>query len=209
MDCLEFRRALDLYVDGELSPEAAASASVHGSECASCKRTEQELRRLRQAVKDAVLQLHPPAGLAGRIQQSLSPSKSRVGIAAIAAAVLLFLSMAALSGMPGVRASLADRMEEVAFHLDQPRTPVLEGEIVCRECELFAQYGFPVERDVQGHHGGLKTAEGKIWDFMESRASEPLIHDESLLGKRVRIYARLYRRASCLEVINYQVLPST
>ncbi|MBI1955251.1 MAG: hypothetical protein HYS38_02550 [Acidobacteria bacterium] len=96
----------------------------------------------------------------------------------------------------------------MAFHLDQPRTLVLEGEIVCRECELFAQYGSPVERDVKGHHGGLKTPEGKIWDFTESRISEPLIHDESLIGKRVRIYAKLYRRAGFLEVISYQVLQS-
>lgn len=209
MDCLEFRRVLDLYVDGELSPEAAAAAGVHGSECVSCKRTEQELRRLRQAVKDAVRQLHPPSGLADKIQQSISPKESHVRIAAIAAVVLLFLSVAALSGMPGVRASLADRMEEVAFRLDQPRTMFLEGEIACRECELFEQYGSPVERDVKGHHGGLKTPEGKIWDFMESRASEPLIHDESLIGKRVRVYARLYRRAGCLEVMSYQLLERT
>jgi len=209
MNCPEFRRVLDLYVDGELSPEAAAAASVHGSECVSCKRTEQELRRLRLIVKDAVIELHPPSGLAGKIQQAISPSRSRVNIAAIAAAVLLFLSTAAMSGMPAVRASLANRMEQVAFHLDQPRTLVLEGEIVCRECELFLQYGSPVERDVKGHHGGLKTSEGKIWDFMESRASEPLIHDESLIRKRVRVNAKLYRRAGCLEVISYQILQST
>lgn len=209
MDCLEFRRVLDLYVDGELSPEAAAAASVHGSECPSCRRTEHELRRLRQLVKEAINQHQPSPGLAGSIERAVSPRKPRVGVAVLVAAVLLFLSIAALSGMPGIRASLADRMEEVAFHLDQPRTLVLEGEIVCRECELFAQYGSPEERDVNGHHGGLKTAEGKIWDFMEGSVAEPLIHDESLIGKRAQIYAKLFRRAGCLEVMSYQVLEGT
>ncbi|MBI2819975.1 MAG: hypothetical protein HYX73_08350, partial [Acidobacteria bacterium] len=204
MDCLEFRRVLDLYVDGELSPEAAAAASTHGSECISCKRTEQELRRLRQVVKDAVVQHQAPADLADRIQKAIFPRTSRVRIAAIAAVFLLFLSIAALSGMPAVRASLANRMEQVAFHLDQPRTLVLEGEIVCRECALFLQYGSPVERDVKGHHGGLQAAEGKIWDFMEGSVAEPLIHDESLMGKRVQVLAKLFRRAGCLEVMKYQ-----
>jgi Putative zinc-finger len=67
MDCKEFRELLDLYVDGELSPEAMTAASVHLSECAPCRRVKAELLVLRRALKSVVAQHQPPPELAGNV----------------------------------------------------------------------------------------------------------------------------------------------
>lgn len=208
MDCKEFREVLDLYADSELSPEARAAAGLHLSECHACRATTEELMRLRRALKEAVAQHQPPPELVEKVRRSLVPRRRRVGVSALAAAVLLFLLLVVFGSTTSMRTALAGEMEQAAFRLDEPRELVLEGVIVCRECELFSLYGGPKERDLQGHQGALKTTGGKIWNFMEGEKASALIHDESLIGERVRVQARSYRRAGCLEVLAYQVLPS-
>jgi anti-sigma factor RsiW len=80
MDCKEFRELLDLYVDDELSPEAMASASVHSTECESCRRAKAELSRLQHTVKRVVLQYDPPADLVQRVKSvSHSAWERRMG----------------------------------------------------------------------------------------------------------------------------------
>ena len=67
MDCKEFRELLDLYVDGELSPEAMTAASVHLSECEPCRRVKAQLFLLRRALKSVVAQHQPPPELLGNV----------------------------------------------------------------------------------------------------------------------------------------------
>jgi hypothetical protein len=208
MDCKEFREVLDLYVDRELSAEATAAAGLHLGECGSCRLAADGLFQLRRAVKQAVNQNEPPPELVERIRQSLVSRRRPVGVPVIAALALALLLLL-LGSTPSVRTALASGMEHVAFRLDEPQSVVLEGVIVCRECELYSLYGGPNERDLGGHHGALKTAGGKIWTFMESEKAAVLIHDESLIGEPVRVQARVYRRAGCLEVGSYEILPST
>ncbi len=205
MDCKEIRELLDLYVDGELSADAAASASVHLSECASCRRAQEKLLQLRRAVKIAVAQHQPPADLARRIQGHLFWPWRRV----LAPALVISLAVVLLAGLGRIgsaRMYVASTMERVAFLWDTPRTLVLEGQVVCRDCELKALYGATSMCHLKGHHGALKTADGKIWNLMEGERAEQLIHSASLLGKKVRIRGRLYRRAGCMEVQSYEAL---
>ena len=49
---------------------------------------------------------------------------------------------------------------------------------------------------------------GKIWNFMENTISGPLINDDSLQGKVVRIRGKIYRRAGCVEVHSYEIVSS-
>jgi len=209
MDCKEFREVLDLHVDRELSAEAAVSAELHLRECGSCHLAAEELLRLRRALKEAVNRHQPPPGLAESVQRNLAPPVRRAGAPVLVAVPLLLLAAAVLGFTPWGRATLAGGMEQIAFQLDEPREMTVEGVVVCRECELYSLYGGPQERDRQGHHGALKTASGKIWNFMEGEKSYALIHDESLLDKRLRIRAKVYRRAGCLEVEGFEILPTT
>jgi anti-sigma factor RsiW len=68
MDCKEFRELLDLYVDGELSTEATFSARAHLQGCSACGRVEQQMVRLRAAIKRLVNEREPPSELRRKVR---------------------------------------------------------------------------------------------------------------------------------------------
>jgi len=73
VDCKEFREVLDLYADGELSPDAASAARLHLAECAPCRAAERELLRLRGALKLAVSRHEPPPQLVSAVRDISRP----------------------------------------------------------------------------------------------------------------------------------------
>jgi Putative zinc-finger len=205
MDCKNIREILDLYVDGELSPEAAVQAETHLAECAACRNTVARLDRLRQAVKTAVGRYQPPSQLVDQVRRSTISRWSRATTwVPIAAAVLLIAVLAFVA--PQIRATVADGLEVAAFHLDDSRATVMEGKLLCRDCLLKGEYGYHAMCPTRGHHGFLQTRDGKIWNILDGEASEELIHNSKLLGRTVRIHGRCFRRASSVEVDGYEVL---
>jgi hypothetical protein len=206
-DCKQMREALDLYVDGELSPEAAAAAHLHLNECMACRQAERDLLLLREGVKAAVEQHHPSDELTQWVHMRFGGSRHRRFVVALTLAAVLVITLAGVMASPTVRGFIASAMEQVAFHLDTPRTVELEGRIVCRECELKRVYGTDVIVASQGH-GALETPDGKIWNFMESRVAGPLLNDDSLQGKVIRLRGKIYRRAGCVEVESYDIVSS-
>jgi len=206
MDCQNLREVLDLYVDGELSPEASVQAEAHLAECLACRRAADCLRGLRQAVKAAVSQYQPAPQLANRVREStLSPWHRRPAWAlAVAAAALLIVAFAASAAQ--LRGTVANTLEAVAFRLDDSRSVVMEGMLLCRDCQLKKEYGYRAMCPLKGHHGALQTKDGKIWNILDGDAAEDLIHNSALLGRTVRIHGRCFRRASSLEVDSYEIL---
>lgn len=211
MDCKELREALDLYVDGELSPDGMASASAHLDECNPCRRAVDELRRLRRAVKSAVLRHQPPPEFVRRIERRFDPPRLMPAIVTAAVVALLLIMMVGVfAWSPAASGGIAAALDRAAVQLDAPRMVVLEGHLVCRDCVLEALYGAKTMCYLKGHRPALRTADGKIWTLMEGRVPAAriaaLVDDAPLDGHRVRVRGRLYRRASCLEVDSFELL---
>ncbi len=206
MDCKNLREVLDLYVDGELSPEATVQTEAHLAECHACRRAADRLQELCQAIKAAVSQYQPAPQLANRVRNStLSPWHRRAARAlAVAAAALLIVTFAVSASQ--LRGTVANTLEAAAFHLDDSRSVVMEGTLLCRDCQLKKEYGYRAMCPLRGHHGTLQTKDGKIWNILDGDASEDLIHNSALLGRTVRIHGRCFRRASSIEVDSYEVL---
>ena len=205
MDCKNIREILDLYVDGELSPEATVQAETHLAGCDSCRRTVDRLNRLRRAVKATASRYQPPLPLVTRVRQLTISRWKRPRIWVPAVAIVLLVAVSGLFA-PQVRAAIANELEVVAFHLDDSRATVMEGKLLCRDCLLKEQYGYHAMCPTGGHHGSLQTRDGKIWNILDGEASEELIHNSKLLGRMVRIHGRCFRRASSVEVESYEVL---
>lgn len=205
MDCKNIREILDLYVDGELSPEATVQAEAHVAECGACKRTVDHLNQLRQAVKATVGQYQPTSQLVTRVRQSTISSWARPSTWVSAVAAIVLVMVLGLFA-PSIRATVADELEVAAFHLDDSRVTVMEGKLLCRDCLLKDEYGYHAMCPTRGHHGSLQTKDGKIWNILDGQTSEELIHDSKLLGRTVRIHGRCFRRASSVEVDSYEVL---
>jgi Putative zinc-finger len=205
MDCKNIREILDLYVDGELSPEATVQAEAHLAECDSCRRTVDRLNRLRQAVKVSVGKYQPTAQLVAGVRKSTITAWLRPTIWGAAATAVLLLT-AAFFFTPQVRSVVANGLEFVAFHVEDSRATVMEGKLLCRECLLKDEYGYHAMCPTRGHRGSLQTKDGKVWHILDGDASEELIHNAKLLGRTVRIHGRCFRRASSIEVDTYEVL---
>jgi hypothetical protein len=81
---------------------------------------------------------------------------------------------------------------------------LLEDQVLRYAALVFASYHAMCH--LTGHHGWLGTSDGRLWRILEGKVSEELIHDSSLLGRRVRIRGRIMRKAGSIEVSDYQLL---
>jgi len=205
MDCKKLREVLDAYVDRELSADAAAQAEGHIAECGACRRAVEGLTRLREAVKTAAGKPETPVELTERVRGSVSPRWHRAAAIQAIAATLILAGLLTLF-VPIVRGAAATALDFLSLKLDDNRQLVLEGKLICRDCQLEKEYGYHAMCPLTGHHGWLATSDGRLWSILEGKVSEELIHNSSLLGRRVRIRGRIMRKAGSIEVSDYQLL---
>ena len=204
MDCKKLREVLDAYVDRELSPDAAAQAEAHIAECDACRRSAESLLRLREAVRAAAGNPEAPPQLLERVNSSISPRWHRtLAVQAVAAAVLAFTLILVV---PGVRGAAATALDYISLKLDDSREVIVEGKLLCRDCELEKEYGFHAMCPLTGHHGAIVTSDGRIWNLLEGEKSRDLIHNSSLLGRKIRVEGHMYRKAGSVAVRDYQLL---
>jgi len=201
--------------DGELSAAASAAADVHRKECPQCDRAVTRLQELKTAVRRTVNVATPPSDLDARVRpavatpwmrpfdtiMSFGPRRSAFALAVV---VVLILAVTVSTRSP-IDVSAANAMDRLALRLDDTSPVVLEGKVLCRDCELEHRYGVKASCKVLGHHGAIATADGRIWNIVEQRTSAALIHDESLLGKNVVVRGRLFRGSRALVIESYQL----
>jgi len=205
MDCKKLREVLDAYVDRELSVDARVQAEAHIAECNACRRAVENLARLREAVRAAAGKAEAPAGLLDRVRSSVSPRWSRTAAIQAIAATLVLAGVLTLF-VPTVRGAAATALDFLALKLDESRQVVLEGKLICRDCQLEKQYGYHAMCPLTGHHGWLQTSDGRLWGILEGSASEELVHNSKMLGRRVKIHGRIFRKAGSIEVSGYELL---
>jgi hypothetical protein len=204
MDCKKLREMLDAYMDRELSADAASQAEAHMAECGPCRRAVEGLTKLREAVRTAAGKPEVPPQLLTCVQSSLPPRWHRAAAIQAIAATLVLAGVLTLF-VPSVRAA-ATALDFLSLKLDDSRQVVLEGKVICRDCQLEKEYGYHAMCKLTGHHGWLQTSDGRLWGILEGNASEELIHNSSLLGRRVKIQGRYFRKAGSIAVSGYQLL---
>jgi hypothetical protein len=215
MDCKQFREVLDCYVDGELSAAAMSAADAHRRECASCARVAADVEALRRHVRRVVTAHLPPPGLEGRVRHAIRSPWMPPGLppawlaSRTAVAATLVLALAAwvgLSPSSRVQEGLVVALDRAVLSLAAAEPTVFEATVLCRDCELKKRYGEEPACDRIGHHGALATADGHLWNIVEQPSSVDLIHDDALLGRKVRVRGRLFREAGSIAVESYQIL---
>src|SRR5260370_4980247 len=128
-DCKNIREILELYVDGELSPEATVQAEAHLAECHACRNTAASLNRLRQAVRTAVGQYQPTPQLVDRVRHStISRWRRPRTWVPIAATVMLFTVVSLY--IPQIRAAVANGLEVAAYHLDDSLPTLMQRNLL-------------------------------------------------------------------------------
>ena len=87
----------------------------------------------------------------------------------------------------------------------------LTGTLECVGCTLKKEYGAKAQCSVYGHQHGLKTANGKIYTFLENDQSKDLRAGESkeqghLHGKKVQVTGRVLPKTQIIDVTSYKVV---
>lgn len=214
MECRQFRDALDCYLDAELSPEAMVAAEAHRRVCAACDRLAAQRAGLKAAVKRTVSTPAMPVTLDARVRRMLASaprsqpwmSRSTVWRSVVAAAALIIMAVAVSPLRARVVAVAANTMDVWAVELEASSEVVVEGTVLCRDCELEHRHGVKATCPLIGHHGAIATADGRIWNIVEQEGTQPLIHDATLLGKRVVVRGRAFRGARALVVDGYDIV---
>jgi len=214
MNCKQFRESLDCYVDGELAAAASAAVDAHRQACPTCNRAVAQVLEMRNAVRQAVRATTPPPDLEARVKVGTTPRwLASIGVArrrglsrpAVALAALVLGLFVVAAERPPVRVDAANAMDRLGLRLNDSTAVVLEGTVLCRDCELERRYGVKSSCKQIGHHGAIFTDDGRILNLVEQRASARLIHDETLFGKRVIVHGRLFRGARALVIDSYQL----
>jgi len=212
MNCKQFRESLDCYLDGELSAAASAAADAHRKECPQCERAVAHLEQLKATLRQTVGTATPPSALDARIRSAVATPWTRSfdtirafgprrSVLALAAVLILAVTVGTRSP---IESSAANAMDRLALRLDDTSPVILEGRILCRDCELERRYGVRASCKIIGHHGAIATADGRIWNIVEQRTSAALIHDERLLGRTVVVRGRLFRNSRALVIESYE-----
>ena len=76
--CEEYAALLDLYVDGELSPEEMAAVQEHLDQCPDCRRYVDEILEIRAAFPD-VEETPVPAGFADGVMEAIRAASPAPG----------------------------------------------------------------------------------------------------------------------------------
>jgi hypothetical protein len=134
MNCEEIRKQLSDYIDGELSPEAAAQVAAHLESCAGCREAYEEMTRLVGYMREMET-VDEPADLLQKVRSRLAAKPSawerfrellstpalRVPAAAtVLAAILLVVLYAPTHHEPGRKMARTEAPVDITFEPAQP-----------------------------------------------------------------------------------------
>jgi hypothetical protein len=210
--CEEFLESLDAYMDGELSAEEIHAADAHRRQCPSCRQTVVQWLEARQVLKQLANTVEVSPQLEHRVLRSVAPwwhpfvihwVTARRAVALLSVAVVILA--VAVVGRTALHARAANTLDRLAISVDESSAVVVEGTVLCRDCELTRRYGIESSCRRIGHHGAIFTDDGVILNVVEQNGSTRLVHDESLFGKRVVVHGHLLRGARAVSVDSFEI----
>ncbi len=147
MTCKDVAEELDAYELGCLDAARREALDAHLAACAACRERLAEVRRADAAVRAALAWAEPSAAFAPRVAARARRRivMRRVAIGAVAAAALLGLGIALLSGR---REPAADRLASPQPKRPAEQAPVSSGSLLAGEA--YDAYGESARRLVPG-----------------------------------------------------------
>jgi len=205
LECLELRKNLLLYVDNELSGEAAQAFRQHLECCPACRSRADSEERFRALLRERLSLHSAPPGLREKIRARLAEESagSRRGIGT----ALLF--------RPAVAAGLAVLLTLMllAPFLTQRKRPGggihahFSGRLVCVQCEKM---GVPLALQKRctcfRHATGLRLGNGRIINLADTESAAALLTDPSLRGHQVAVDGILYGSIATMLVEHQDLL---
>lgn len=188
--CSQIEPLLAGYVDGELADSETQQVESHLSACRMCGDALEDQQTAKTNVRQHYRQDTAPVHLRVRLRQELAK--------AVAQQTGFFESLAGLVSAHKIKSAFATLALVVALALpysgwlEQTSNPVgptyvlVEGQIVCLDCEIMHEAGHD-RKCHDYHHMGLRDLQGKLWRIIDSDQGAELITNRQLIGQRYRL----------------------
>jgi hypothetical protein len=209
MNCSDVRELVSPFLDGELAAGEWLAVQEHLSDCEACRR-----RTRFESDFDSTLRQHmaggpAPAAVVQGVRRRLRhefPVGASIWMRvmlhpaagyALAAVLLLALVLPLGPARPGA-------LEPAS---PAPSSVVLQGRVVCVECEHV--HRSPEEQRrcrMLTHHSGIRTLDGKVWTLANLGAGAKLAAQPDLRGAQVRFQGTLFPSIQTVDVMQFDVV---
>lgn len=215
-DCHYFAPLITGLIDNELDAAHLQEVTQHLEKCPDCKHqyvTEMDLKAI---VKERFTFFKAPSYLQPRIRRQLvrngeTPSFwellhslfiYRPAAASFALALIAFLVVFPTYQMVAEQT----RLHKIQVVEQISEAGVLEGQIICIDCEFAPKQNGAPKHDPATHRSGLKMVDGTVWSFIHTAASDDLLHNPKYLRKEAKIYGTVFTNSHFVYVKKFEVL---
>ncbi|MFQ6093800.1 MAG: heavy-metal-associated domain-containing protein [bacterium] len=102
----------------------------------------------------------------------------------------------------GFKASVAETAEPKEAEIAKA---TIAGKLICIGCTLKSTHGAQAQCSVYGHKGGLLTADGTLYTFVENDRSKELVNSTELHNKDLKVTGTAFPKANYIDVESYEV----
>jgi mycothiol system anti-sigma-R factor len=207
--CQQIHEQIAGYVDRELEPAQANTVSRHLQDCSGCAEEASVQQQMKELVREHAHPISTPARVRAEIRHRLDQEMSAFGfwdqvqqiflrqpIPAIATIVVLMLISGVTSYFVFQRQILRETADEKFV------AGIIEGEIICVDCDLLDLTNTPYVHDAT-HRVGLRCKDGHIWSILRSEKSQELSKN---IHRHVRIDGHLFENMQYLEVREFSFI---
>ena len=99
---------------------------------------------------------------------------------------------------------LAARGDDGKPMRDFDKLQVIEGRILCLDCELRKE-GADTDCEKNGHRNGLVAADGRMWTVLDNTIGSNVVRGAQFRGKDAKVHAWVFADANSLDMWQLEV----
>lgn len=188
--CSQIEPLLAGYVDGELADSETKQVESHLNLCRMCGDALQDQRTAKTTLHQHYRQDVAPVHLRVRLRHELAKAVARQtgffeSLAGLVTAHKVKSAFAALALVVLLALPYSGWLEQTSSS-GGPTYVLVEGQIVCLDCEIMHEAGHNKECH-DYHHMGLRDGQGNLWRIVDSEQGADLITNRQLIGQRYRL----------------------
>ena len=212
-DCSRFAYLITGYIDRELSVIDNDEVKSHLAKCSECKAAYVQELSVKKLIKERLPLYEAPVTLQRRIRRQLVRNGDKPGFLQLVHSLFLYRPIAASFALAVIFCLAVLPIYQMTAYapdlLTDPKERTngveLKGNIVCLDCDLFAQES-DLTLDPAIHRPGIVTEEESVWTFLNANVFIDLLHKKEVLNRKARVSGDLIQNARYIYVTDYELL---
>jgi len=211
--CEKYKTLITGLVDDELDDNKKQSVKAHLDDCPGCHRIFVAESNIKKLVQQRCEMKSAPDYLKTRVRHNLQRRGSRPGFWQLTKSMFEYRPVASSFAVAFVvimmftslfYANLTDTSADVINA--GIVSAVLNGEIICLDCEHMPTGLMPSKQDMMMHRLGIRAEDATVWTFLYSGVAKELMGDHQFLKQRISVKGTLFHESHYMQVKEYTLL---